>query len=253
MQDASLPKSSVDAPPDQGAPDLNDFSFLKPLQSFTSVKTPFTVAGSVERKLANLSERKLANPLERKLANPLERKLANPLERKLANPLERKLAILHFAFQLEGDLTSLDVPLSQVSKSRSQKDELWKATCFEIFLSRPGDLSYFEFNFSPTGDFAVYTFDDYRSDMQPLKQLVQPKFKFERGSDFYRITGAIGDAHDDPRFKLLLAEPKLEASMTAVIKPLPGQGETTFWALSHAGKKADFHLRSSFGLSLNEF
>ena len=221
MQDASLPKSSVDAPPDQGAPDLSDFSFLKPLQSFTSVKTPFTVTGSVERKLAN--------------------------------PVERKLAILHFAFQLEGDLTSLDVPLSQVSKSRSQKDELWKTTCFEIFLSRPGDLSYFEFNFSPTGDFAVYTFDDYRSDMQPLKQLVQPKFKFERGSDFYRITGAIGDAHDDPRFKLLLAEPKLEASMTAVIKPLPGQGETTFWALSHAGKKADFHLRSSFGLSLNEF
>ena len=221
MQDASLPKPSVDAPPDQGAPDLNDFSFLKPLQSFTSVKAPFTVAGSVERKLADLSE--------------------------------RKLATLHFAFQLEGDLTSLDVPLSQVSKSRSQKDELWKATCFEIFLSRPGDLSYFEFNFSPTGDFAVYTFDDYRSDMQPLKQLVQPKFKFERGSDFYRITGAIGDAHDDPRFKRLLAEPKLEASMTAVIKPLPGQGETTFWALAHAGKKADFHLRSSFGLSLNEF
>ena len=237
MQDAASPKSSVDAPPDQGAPDIGDFNFSKPLQSFTSVKPSFTLMGSVERKLAGTSERKLADLSERKLADVSERKLISLL----------------FAFQIEGDLTALDLQHSRAREIRNQQDDLWKATCFEIFLSRPGDASYLEFNFSPTGDFAVYKFDDYRLGMQALRPVSSPRFKIERGSDFYRITGSIGEAHDDPRLALLLAEPALEASITAVLKPLSGQGDTTFWALSHAGDKADFHLRSSFTFSLREF
>src|SRR3979490_1310679 len=44
---------------------------------------------------------------------------------------------------------------------------LWQHTCFEAFLAAPGVAGYYEFNFTPTLDWAAYQFTDYRDGMTP--------------------------------------------------------------------------------------
>src|SRR5207253_6068780 len=41
-------------------------------------------------------------------------------------------------------------------------DDLWQTTCFEAFLRRPGEESYREWNFAPSGQWAAYDLAAYR-------------------------------------------------------------------------------------------
>ena len=47
-----------------------------------------------------------------------------------------------------------------------RKDELWKSTCLELFLSSPDDPSYLEINLSPCGAWNSYSFSSYREGMK---------------------------------------------------------------------------------------
>src|SRR5690606_38180706 len=44
---------------------------------------------------------------------------------------------------------------------KGRADDLWRATCFELFLGGNGP-AYLEFNFSPSGKWASYFFPAYR-------------------------------------------------------------------------------------------
>ena len=48
--------------------------------------------------------------------------------------------------------------------------------------------------------------------------------------------------------KIVSVNQVLEVAITAVIKQIGG--EVTYWALTHRGTKADFHLRESFIIEL---
>jgi hypothetical protein len=56
-----------------------------------------------------------------------------------------------------------------------RKDELWKSTCLELFLSSPDDPSYLEINLSPCGAWNSYSFSGYREGMktEPDTELVE--------------------------------------------------------------------------------
>src|SRR5262245_22356564 len=87
---------------------------------------------------------------------------------------------LAFQYRLEGDLDVLQLPPPQRS---AQADGLWKQTCFEAFVRLPGARSYFELNFSPSSEWAVYAFDDYREGMRPVSPPSAPKVVFRRHED----------------------------------------------------------------------
>ncbi len=115
-------------------------------------------------------------------------------------------------------------------------DGLWKTTCFEAFWGEAGTAGYWELNLSGEGAWNLYRFEGYRSPQPPAP------------SDDYSILElkATRDRLD------CLLKPKgkpgsLEASLTAVVRT--GSG-THYFAVKHAGKKADFHLRDSFCLRL---
>ena len=46
--------------------------------------------------------------------------------------------------------------------SPGRADHLWQSTCFELFLRPTTAEHYFEFNFSPSTQWAAYRFDSYR-------------------------------------------------------------------------------------------
>ena len=98
----------------------------------------------------------------------------------------------------------------------------------------------FRSNFSPSGLWAAYAFDEYRKGMRDLELAVAPHVEFdpERPLDL----SVDLDLSDTPNAPML-------ASISAVIEEQ--DGTTSYWALAHPpGEKPDFHHRDCFVLEI---
>ena len=118
------------------------------------------------------------------------------------------------------------------------KNELWKETCFECFFGVANSKKYFEFNGSPSGNWALYSFEDYRQGMKDGVLTSPPELK-----KFEKSSGMISCVWQIPYFSEELIQ---NASITAVIKSTQSSDIPEYWALKHSGDQPDFHLRSSF-------
>jgi hypothetical protein len=121
---------------------------------------------------------------------------------------------------------------------RGRGDELWKTTCFELFLY-DGQGRYREFNFSPSGQWAAYTFSGYRKADGNFEPHQIPEIKHEQGETKFVLTVFI-DKRDLEGAEL--------AGLAAVIEEQGGR--PSYWALAHAGLQPDFHTPASFKLTL---
>jgi hypothetical protein len=70
---------------------------------------------------------------------------------------------------------------------RGRGDELWKTTCFELFLYDGGGR-YREFNFSPSGQWAAYAFSGYRNLAGNAEPRAIPDIKHETGDKMFMQT-----------------------------------------------------------------
>mgnify|MGYP001072089034 CR=1 FL=1 len=118
-------------------------------------------------------------------------------------------------------------------------DELWRTTCFELFLAQPGD-AYAELNLSPSGAFAAYHFDHYRTGMRPI-DLPAPDIALDIGSE--RLTMAVRMCED-----CLPWDGTGRIGISAVIEDT--QGCVSYWALAHPPGRPDFHHHDCFALTL---
>ena len=131
----------------------------------------------------------------------------------------------------------LPTGLNDGPQQGQRTDDLWTTTCFEAFLTTPGEQRYWEINLAPNGDWAVYQFDRYRSGQTPQKLSTPPTVTLQRGPHQLQLDARIGlEPWWRPR-----GCPEL--ALTAVIDR--GTEGLSHWALSH-GRKADFHDRSTF-------
>lgn len=118
-------------------------------------------------------------------------------------------------------------------------DELWRHTCFELFLRPAGGLGYREFNFAPSGQWAAYRFDDHRLGMRP--EDCAPGILVTVADDRFEMTVKL----DVP---YLPGEPLWKVALTAVVEETGGR--LSYWALNHPSGKADFHHADGFALEL---
>ncbi|MBM5812667.1 MAG: DOMON-like domain-containing protein [Gammaproteobacteria bacterium] len=110
-----------------------------------------------------------------------------------------------------------------------RRDDLWRETCFELFLRPPAGTAYREFNFAPSGAWAAWTFADRRSGRRDLELPAAPA-----------ITCRYDVAQWQVEIRLPLApEPALRAGLSAVLQER--DGELSYWALAHGGPRQDFH------------
>jgi hypothetical protein len=148
--------------------------------------------------------------------------------------------LLVFYYRIEGDIDELQLPPQQRSTHR---DELWKRTCFEAFIRSQGAMSYFEFNFSPSSEWAIYRFEDYRSGMQPVEPARPPKIicrRHEREliADVDVHLGALG----------IPVSGDLQLALAAVLQDQ--NGAPCYWALAYPKGKPDFHHPAGFAATL---
>lgn len=134
-------------------------------------------------------------------------------------------------------VSSLVVP---AFAGRGRADELWKTTCFELFLQVPGSDAYVEINLSPSERWNAYDFTGRREGMTERAMPREPDCTMRLGTDMAIFDAAI------PVTGLPPAPWRL--GFTAVIEE--EGGVKSYWALQHGGDAPDFHDPACFVLEL---
>lgn len=124
----------------------------------------------------------------------------------------------------------------------ARTDELWKHTCFEVFIRAGTVEPYIEFNFSPSTQWAAYSFARRRSGMRNIDVPVPPisirsdagRFELQTSIDVSRLPDLTGQ--------------DWLVGLTTIIEETSGR--KSYWALAHPQGKPDFHAPEGFTLAL---
>ena len=143
---------------------------------------------------------------------------------------------LGFVFLVVGEIERLRIPSAGVP---ARRDGLWRHTCFEAFVRPLAGDTYFEFNFSPSGEWAAFRFDGYRSgvvaaDVEP------PTIQSAADANHLSLIASI-DLGPTPE---LVPWENWRIGLSAVIEA--EDGTVSHWALAHPPGAPDFHAKSCF-------
>ena len=124
---------------------------------------------------------------------------------------------------------------------KGRADELWRTTCFELFLRPDGDEAYCEFNLSPSERWAAYDFSAPRVGMRDRAFEREPDCTMRLGSSFAIFDAAIpvGSLPSEP----------CAMNLTCVLEE--ENGIKSFWALRHTTDQPDFHDPACFTARLD--
>ena len=123
---------------------------------------------------------------------------------------------------------------------RGRADELWRTTCFELFVMAGEGPGYSEFNLSPSERWAAYDFSGYREGMTSRVVPRAPVCTWRGGG-----AAAIFDAAVPLS---ALPAPPWHYGLSAVIEE--EGGHRSYWALSQPPGQPDFHDRACFAGTL---
>lgn len=130
----------------------------------------------------------------------------------------------------------LDVP---EFRGRGRGSELWKKTCFELFLY-DGEGRYREFNFSPSGQWSSYSFAGYRMGLEDFEPLRTPEINCETGESIFMATVFVSARE---------LEGVQRAALSAVL--MEEGGRPSYWAMVHNKLEPDFHDPACFRIALD--
>lgn len=148
--------------------------------------------------------------------------------------------LLRVVYSVSCDTAGLRLPPPALP---ARTDELWRTTCFEVFI-RPGDgPAYYEFNFAPTSQWAVYGFSDRRTGMRVAEEVAAPRIEIGSGPDGFQL-----DAHLDLDPSIFPPDRPWRLGLSAVIEDIGGG--KSYWALAHPPGQPDFHHPDAFALDL---
>lgn len=126
-------------------------------------------------------------------------------------------------------------------KTAARRDDLWKTTCFELFLQPVGAEQYVEFNLSPSSEWAAYSFTRHRDGMAELSVQTAPHVERGEPPDDFVIEAEV-DLAD-------VAGDVFRMGLSAVIEEVSGR--KSYWALAHPpGDTPDFHHPDCFAIEL---
>ena len=148
---------------------------------------------------------------------------------------------LEIEYALGGEMDNLRIPTDNWLR---RAENLWQHTCFEAFFAAPLGTGYFEFNFAPSGEWAMYQFDAYREGMTAIE--AAPPIITTRRTAHDLVMKVVVDLSVLLNFK---DYPEVRLALSAVIEN--SNGELSYWALAHSPGKPDFHHADSFALTLN--
>jgi len=140
-------------------------------------------------------------------------------------------------FRLDGDIPRISVPSPGAPRIGT---ELWRHTCFEVFIAIDGQPGYHEFNFAPSGEWTVYAFSSYRNGGPVANETMRPHIAVRSTASRLELDAMV-------RLDCLSGIASLRIGLCAVIEASDGR---SYWALRHRADKPDFHDAGGFALLL---
>lgn len=148
-------------------------------------------------------------------------------------------------WRLAGNLSALRIPAHAPPRA---VEGLWRHTCFELFVRRGEGPAYRECNFSPSSEWAVYSFERYRSGMRSVDLPGDaPATAVSTDSAALILRACLPPdlitAHDATDGRRL--DDELRLNVAAVIEDR--HGTLSYWALTHPDPlRPDFHHPDGF-------
>ena len=127
----------------------------------------------------------------------------------------------------------------------ARADELWRHTCFEVFVRALPLAAYHEFNFSPSTRWAAYRFSGYREGRTVASEISNPGIDVQSNARSYQLAAAL--ALDG--LESLPSDAIWRLGVSAVIEET--SGSISYWALAHPAGRADFHHSDCFAHELS--
>ena len=154
--------------------------------------------------------------------------------------------VLALEFQVAADLRELRFAPATCHARRS--DELWRQTCFELFAARDDEPGYCEFNFTPSGEWAAYTFAAYRSSRHDAAQDRIDVSTQAAADGPLRLRARMNLATALGLDAQALARERWRLNCSAILED--NAGALSYWAVHHPGAQPDFHDRAGFAIAL---
>ena len=154
-------------------------------------------------------------------------------------PQPEKLVL---SYTVTGKVSDIIIP--PVARA-TRADNLWQHTCFEAFVRGASANEYYEFNFSPSTQWAAYRFTDYRSGMCVATEVDTPPIDIRSNPRSFSLQAAL----TLDRLSALPRDASWRLALSAVIEEM--NGNKSYWALVHPPGKPDFHHRDSFAYELS--
>jgi hypothetical protein len=159
---------------------------------------------------------------------------ATRIEADVARPRPGNLIL---SYVVSGRISDLRMP-PVVAATRA--DELWRHTCFEAFVRPSAGPGYYEFNFSPSTQWAAYQFSGYRSGMRVATEIAAPRIKVRSTAESYTLQASLELEGLSVPWRL---------GLSAVLEET--NGRKSYWALAHPPGKPDFHHSDCFTLEFS--
>ena len=135
---------------------------------------------------------------------------------------------------VKGELDKFDFDDPQ---ELERKNELWKGTCFELFLANKKSSEYIELNLTPSLAWNLYHFEDIHKGMSEISVEDKPFIESSKIGNRYRL-----------RYRLNLENFTIneETLFNATAILLRRDNERTFWSALDLREKPDFHDKAYF-------
>jgi hypothetical protein len=140
--------------------------------------------------------------------------------------------LLRLTYAISGDLSRVSFPGPQPA---ARADGLWKHSCFEAFLD--AERGYYEYNFSPSSQWAAYRFDGHRAGMREAAS-IDPRIAWRADEKAGLLTATLR----------LPSDATGRLGLSAIVEE--DDGTRSFWALAHPAGPPDFHHAACFAAQL---
>jgi hypothetical protein len=154
--------------------------------------------------------------------------------------VRRSDAELDMTFRLDGDISRIRIPEPAAPRINTR---LWQHTCFEAFVAVDGYPAYHEFNFAPSGEWAVWAFSSYRNGGPLSDDSMRPDIAVRAGGDRVELDCRV-------RLDRVSAIPPLASLRVGLAAVVEAGDRSSYWAMRHPATKPDFHNADGFALLL---
>lgn len=136
------------------------------------------------------------------------------------------------SFKVKG---KLEAYVFAKAKNIQRENELWRISCFELFLANDEDV-YYELNFSTSLSWNFYILNSYRVKPKELVFLEEPHLNFEyNNNELYIVFELDSKILDFEKFK--------HYNLACILLT---EEERTFWTINPYKDTPDFHNKKSF-------